>query len=81
MFELEWRLTLLTLVVLPALHLARAPHRSAHAEAHAEGMQLNAEMNNLTVERFNVAGALLAKLFGKTDEERDRFADARRRRA
>jgi ATP-binding cassette subfamily B protein len=37
-------------------------------------MQLNAEMNNLTVERFNVAGALLAKLFGKSDAERDRFA-------
>ena len=39
-----------------------------------QGMQLNAEMNNLTVERFNVAGALLAKLFGKDDEERDRFS-------
>jgi ATP-binding cassette subfamily B protein len=37
-------------------------------------MQLNAEMNNLTVERFNVAGALLAKLFGKTAAERDRFS-------
>ena len=39
-----------------------------------EGMQLNAEMNNLTVERFNVAGALLAKLFGKRRRERDAFA-------
>ena len=29
------------------------------------GMQLNAEMNNITAERFNVAGAMLAKLFGQ----------------
>ena len=28
-------------------------------------------MNNLTVERFNVSGALLAKLFGRRDRERD----------
>jgi len=39
-----------------------------------QGMQLNAEMNNLTVERFNVSGAMLAKLFGRRDAERDRFA-------
>src|SRR5438309_2118948 len=37
-------------------------------------MQLNAQMNNLTVERFNVAGALIAKLFGRPERERDRFA-------
>src|SRR4029077_12648591 len=40
-----------------------------------EGMQLNAEMNNLTVERFNVAGALLAKLFGRPAREREAFAE------
>ena len=46
-----------------------------------EGMQLNAEMNNLTVERFNVAGAMLAKLFGRPRRERDALRDPRRRRA
>ena len=34
-------------------------------------------MNNITAERFNVAGAMLAKLFGRPDRERDRV----RRRA
>jgi ATP-binding cassette subfamily B protein len=31
-------------------------------------------MNNLTVERFNVAGALVAKLFGRRADDRDAFA-------
>jgi ATP-binding cassette subfamily B protein len=74
MLGLEWRLTLLTLVVLPLFiwPARRIGPRMQHLTR--EGMQLNAEMNNLTVERFNVAGALLAKLFGKTDAERDRFS-------
>src|SRR5262249_7258262 len=38
------------------------------------GMQQNAEMNNITAERFNVAGAMITKLFGKPDRERDEFA-------
>ena len=33
-------------------------------------MQLNAEMNSMMTERFNVSGALLVKLFGRPDEER-----------
>ena len=39
-----------------------------------EGMQLNASMNNTIAERFNVAGALVVKLFGKHDRERDGFS-------
>ena len=31
-------------------------------------------MNNITAERFNVAGALVAKLFGRPDADRDDFA-------
>ena len=74
-------ITLLTLIVLPAfIYPARriGPRMQKLAR---EGMQLNAEMNNITVERFNVAGAMLAKLFGRHDRERDAFADARGRRA
>ncbi len=36
-----------------------------------ESMQLNAEMNSTIAERFNVAGALVVKLFGNHDRERD----------
>jgi len=74
MLRLEWRLTILTLIVLPLFiwPARRIGPRMQKLTRH--GMQLNAEMNNLTVERFNVAGALLAKLFGRQDDERDRFS-------
>jgi ATP-binding cassette, subfamily B, bacterial len=74
MLRLEWRLTLLTLIVLPAFILPARRIGPRMQKLTREGMQLNAEMNNLTVERFNVSGAMLAKLFGKRDAERDRFA-------
>jgi ATP-binding cassette subfamily B protein len=73
MFALEWRLTVLTLLILPAfLWPARriGPRLQAITR---EGMQLNAEMNNLTAERFNVAGALVAKLFGRPGRDRAEF--------
>ena len=74
MLRLEWRLTLLTLIVLPLFVLPARRIGPRMQKLTRQGMQLNAEMNNLTVERFNVAGALLAKLFGKEDEERNRFS-------
>ena len=79
MFALEWRLTILTLLVLPAFIF---PARRLGPRLQAltrEGMQLNAEMNNLTAERFNVAGALVAKLFGRPDARARRVRDARAR--
>jgi len=38
-------------------------------------MQLNAEMGSTMTERFNVAGAMLVKLFGRLREESSLFAD------
>jgi ATP-binding cassette, subfamily B, bacterial len=73
MFALQWQLTLLTLLILPAFIW---PARRLGPRLQAitrEGMQLNAEMNNLTAERFNVAGALVAKLFGRPGADRDEF--------
>jgi ATP-binding cassette subfamily B protein len=79
MFALEWRLTLLTLLILPAfLWPARRLGPKLRAITR-EGMEQNAEMNNLTAERFNVAGALVAKLFGRATSERDDFARRARR--
>jgi ATP-binding cassette subfamily B protein len=39
-----------------------------------ESMQLNAEMGSTMTERFNVAGAMLVKLFGRPREESGAFA-------
>ena len=75
MFGLEWRLTLLTLVVLPAFIIpARRIGRKLQVITR-DGFILNASMSNTIAERFNVAGALVVKLFGKQDRERDDFSD------
>lgn len=74
MIGLEWRLTLLTLVVLPAFILpARHIGRKLQLVTR-DGFALNASMSNTIAERFNVAGALVVKLFGRQDRERDDFA-------
>ncbi|MBM3670891.1 MAG: ABC transporter ATP-binding protein [Actinobacteria bacterium] len=75
MLALEWRLTILTLLVLPAFIIpARRIGRRLQVAAR-ESMQLNASMNNTVSERFNVAGALVVKLFGQHNRERDLFSD------
>jgi ATP-binding cassette subfamily B protein len=73
MLALEWRLTILTLLVLPVfVILARRMGRRLQTITR-EGMQLNASMNNTIAERFNVAGALVVKLFGSRHRERSGF--------
>jgi ATP-binding cassette subfamily B protein len=74
MFRLEWRITLLTLIVLPAFIYPARRMGPRIRELTRDGMQLNAEMNTLTAERFNVSGALVAKLFGRKQREHDEFA-------
>ena len=74
MVVLEWRLTLLTLVVLPAfIFPARHIGRKLQVITR-DGFMVNASMSNTIAERFNVAGALVVKLFGRQDRERDEFA-------
>lgn len=74
MLVLEWRLTILTLIVLPAFIIpARRIGRRLQTVTR-ESFQLDASMNNTIAERFNVSGALVVKLFGNHDRERDYFA-------
>ena len=74
LFLLEWRVTLLALLLLPVFILpARRVGRTV-ADITREGMNLNASMNTTMTERFNVSGAQLVKLFGRPDDERDGFA-------
>jgi ATP-binding cassette subfamily B protein len=73
MFFLSWQLTLVALLLLPAFLLpARWLGRRLQSITR-ERYELTAEMNNGMVERFNVAGALLVKLFGHPDAESDEF--------
>jgi ATP-binding cassette subfamily B protein len=79
MLGLEWRLTLLTLAVLPAFVVPARRLGRRLQRATREGFALDAEMNTVIAERFNVAGALVVKLFGNPDRERDAFATRARR--
>ncbi len=74
MLWLEWRITLLTLIVLPlfifpAKRVGRSMQRISR-----EQMGVNAVMNTQMTERFNVSGALLVKLFGNYRAEDEQFA-------
>ena len=78
MLALSWSLTLLTLSVLPVfILLARGVGRRLQ-ELTRRSMALNAEMNTVMTERFNVAGAMLVKLFGRPERETDTFATSAR---
>ncbi len=73
MFILEWRLTVLALVVLPLFILpAKRVGRVLRAISR-ERMNLDAQMNTQMTERFNVSGAILVKLYGRYDDEMAEF--------
>lgn len=73
MFSLEWRLTLLSIAIVP---LFLAPTRRVGRrlrKIRRRSMALNARMNVLMQETLNIDGALLVKLFGRRADEGDRF--------
>ena len=74
MAALEWRLTLLALVVLPIFIIPAKRVGTRLQAISRENMSTNAEMNSQMAERFNVAGALLVKLFGRQNDEIDQFS-------
>ena len=75
MLSLDWRLTLLALVILPLFILpARRVGRILRQLVHQQ-LDLNAQMNALMNETLNVSGALLVKLFGRQRDEIKRFGE------
>ena len=74
MIALEWRLTLLTLVVLPVFIVPAKRVGRRLQGLQLQAMGTNAEMNSQMAERFNVSGALLVKLFGRQGDEVSMFS-------
>ena len=73
LFTLEWRLTLVGIVILPLLMVtARLIGRELRTISRAQ-MEANARMNAMMNETLNISGALLVKLFGRQSLETDRF--------
>ena len=74
MLLLEWRITLIALLLLPLFVIpAKRVGRRLQAMTR-ESFDLNASMNTTMTERFGVSGALLVKLFGRHDDEADEFS-------
>ncbi len=75
MLLLSWQITLVALALLPIILLpARWVGRRIQALTR-ESYNLNAKMTSMMTERFNVAGALLVKLFGEPMREIRSFED------
>ena len=75
MLALEWRLTLVSVAVLPLFILAARRLGGRLRDIAREGMDANAQMNAMMNETLNIGGALLVKLFGRTEVEVTRFED------
>ncbi|MFC4909273.1 ABC transporter ATP-binding protein [Actinomadura gamaensis] len=74
MLVLSWQVTLIALLLLPIFVLPAKWVGKRLQAVSREQMQLDAEMSSLMTERFNVAGAMLAKLYGRPAEEEETFA-------
>jgi ATP-binding cassette subfamily B protein len=73
MVALEWRLTLLGLVILPFFILPARRVGKILRKLRRSSLENNAEMNATMNETLNVSGALLVKLFGREESEGKRF--------
>ncbi len=75
MVSLEWRLTLISVLILPFFIIAAQRLGNILREIARQSMETNAQMNAHMNETLNIGGALLVKLFGRTLEEEKRFRE------
>jgi len=73
MLTLEWRLTIVSILILPLFFVAARILGNRLREIAREAMDLNAAMNAHMNETLNIGGALLVKLFGRVQDEESRF--------
>ncbi len=78
MLTLEWRLTLISIAILPLFILAARRLGGRLREIARQQMDANAAMNAMMNETLNIGGALLVKLFGRGATEVTRFQDRAR---
>jgi len=73
MFSLEWRLTILSVIIFPLFFLPARRIGLILRHIVREAMDRNASMNAMMHETLNVSGAVLTKLFGRQADEIARF--------
>jgi ATP-binding cassette, subfamily B, bacterial len=74
MLTLEWRLTLLGIIILPVFIIAARKMGKFLRKIARNQLEMIARMNATLNETLNIGGALLVKLFGRRDVEVDRFS-------
>ena len=75
MVSLEWRLTVISVAILPLFVLAARLLGTRLRDMARQQMEANALMNAMMSETLNIGGALLVKLFGRRELETERFAE------
>jgi ATP-binding cassette subfamily B protein len=73
MLAFEWRLTLLSIVVLPLFLLPARRVARILRDIRREAMELNAEMSSHIGETLSINGAMLVKIFGRQRQELERY--------
>jgi ATP-binding cassette, subfamily B, bacterial len=73
MLYLSWQITVATVVIVPLFIVPAKMVGKRLQRLAREQMQLTAELGSMMNERFNVAGALLTKLYGRVDDESELF--------
>jgi len=74
MLRLEWRLTLVSIIILPLFIVAARRMGTMLRDIARQAMDHNAQMNAMMNETLNIGGALLVKLFGRISNEIERFS-------
>ncbi len=75
MFTLSWQITTVSLCLLPLFLIPTKWLGRRLQEYTRKSFNLNAEMSSTMTERFNVSGALLVLLYGKSNEEGSNFSE------
>lgn len=75
MLTLEWRLTLISVAILPLFILSARLLGNRLREMARQQMDAMAQMNAMMSETLNIGGILLVKLFGRRTLEVDRFGE------
>jgi ATP-binding cassette subfamily B protein len=75
MIMLEWRLTLLSIAIVPIFVWPTRRVGRLLRDIRRQSLDLNAKMNALMEETLNINGVLLVKLFGRQADEMEKFSD------
>lgn len=79
MFTLSWQLTIAALFVVPLFVWGARKLGRRIRLLTRENYDRTSELNNMMVERFNVAGAIVCKIFGRPADDQAVFAEHAKR--